>query len=529
MTKYPVGMSILSSPFFFAAHQYALHSGYPADGFSDPYQKIIGYGMMIFTIIGLIYLRRVLLKFLSDKTVALTLFFIVIGTNYFFMSSLESYSPHSVIFFLYSMIIWFTIRWHEDQKPIHALLIGLSCGLAIMSRMSEIVCLLIPLLWGVTGKQSFIEKLNFLRSKPTHVLLVGLGIIIFAIPQLVYWKFSTGKFLVYSYSNNPGEGFELLWPYTLKSLFSFRKGLLIYTPILILAIIGFVFMYKRKRSLFYPVFTFFVFNLYIVSSWSCWYFATSFGNRGYIQSYAVMAIPLGFFISEILSQRKALLKLVFIIPVLFLVLNLFQTWQYMHRVIDWSRMTAPYYFKVFGKTYAKPEWKELLLVDRSDDQTMGDELKYEKKNLATIGFEDVEENRQEYYIDSLRFSGNYSFILDSTCKFSPGLRLPYKEVTDHYYSWIKAGIWVYTDYDPKENPSFLVVTFQHKDKNYKYKTLPLESIEGFKIGEWNYIEMEYLTPEVRRKNNPLVVYYWLRGKNPVYVDELAIDAFTPKD
>lgn len=61
--KYSMGMSILYSPFFFIGHLYAKLSSYPADGFSLPYQYAVFFCGQVFTVTGIVVLRKVLIRF----------------------------------------------------------------------------------------------------------------------------------------------------------------------------------------------------------------------------------------------------------------------------------------------------------------------------------------------------------------------------------------------------------------------------------------------------------------------------------
>ena len=80
--KYPSGMAVLWSPFFFIAHGIAGPLGYPADGLSAPYSWCIVLGCMLYAFIGLWYLRKVLLHFFSDGIAAVLLILVTMGTNY---------------------------------------------------------------------------------------------------------------------------------------------------------------------------------------------------------------------------------------------------------------------------------------------------------------------------------------------------------------------------------------------------------------------------------------------------------------
>src|SRR3990172_2734804 len=141
--RYPIGLSILYSPSFFVGHLIAKIGGYPADGFSAPYQYSIWAGSMFFAFIGIFILRKSLLKFFEEKIVVVLLIVIVMGTNYTLHTSVHGQGamPHDYLFTLYAFILWFTIRWHESYKLKHAVLLAIACGLAALSRPSEVVAL----------------------------------------------------------------------------------------------------------------------------------------------------------------------------------------------------------------------------------------------------------------------------------------------------------------------------------------------------------------------------------------------------
>ena len=184
--------------------------------------------------------------------------------------------PHAYIFSAYAFILWQTIQWHLNHGRRHIIFLALAIGLITLARPTEIISLLIPLFWGIYSIKSFREKLNLLNSYKGQILLFIIILSAIGSFQIIYWLIYSGHFIFYSYIN-PGEGFEFLSPYTLKVLFSFRKGWLIYTPIMIFAILGFINLYKNNKGVFTPLFLFFITNIYIVSSWSCWWYAQSMG------------------------------------------------------------------------------------------------------------------------------------------------------------------------------------------------------------------------------------------------------------
>jgi hypothetical protein len=235
--KYSAGMALLYLPFFLIGHVTALVSHYPADGFSLPYQYALLSGGILYTVAGIIFLRKLLLKYFSDVTTALVIFIIIFGTNFFFHTGMHGQNAmtHNYLFTLYVFILLLTGKWYETRKMRFAVLLAIVCGLMILARPSEVVCLFIPALWGITGKPAMRERIKLLKEQKKQVLLFILILLLIGSVQFIYWKLYTGLFFYDSYGGNPGEGFDLLSPYTWQVLFSFRKGWLIYTPVMILA------------------------------------------------------------------------------------------------------------------------------------------------------------------------------------------------------------------------------------------------------------------------------------------------------
>jgi hypothetical protein len=77
-----MGTAIVYLPFFFIGHFSAFLLGFPMDGFSSPYQYSMVIGGIIYTLLGLYFLRKILLHFFSDRITSILLLIIVFGTNY---------------------------------------------------------------------------------------------------------------------------------------------------------------------------------------------------------------------------------------------------------------------------------------------------------------------------------------------------------------------------------------------------------------------------------------------------------------
>ncbi|MCX6273071.1 MAG: hypothetical protein NTU44_18015 [Bacteroidetes bacterium] len=528
--KYSMGMALVYSPFFFVAHWLAPVMGYPADGLSMPYQYAMVVCGLVWSLAGILLLRKLLLRFFTDMQTVLVILAIVAGTNYAEMVYANGLLTHNTLFTLYALFFILSMNWYEKRRKATAAALGLTVGLITLIRPTDMMVLILPLLWGVTGPSAIKEKWKFFRKEYKSLLFFILCMVVVGLPQLLYWKAVTGKFLYYSYIN-PGEGFDFFYPHTPDFLFSFRKGWLIYTPVMFFALAGFYEIYKRARYIFWPLLIFLVVYVYVVSSWSCWYYAGSFSQRPMAQVYPFLAIPLGFMFVRIQQMMKLKKWLLTGIVTFFILLNIFQLWQYSFAwIIDAYRMTPAYYFRTFGKIHPDPKDRELLLVERSAeaDEYLTNTAGYTRRTLCYLDFEKKGTSVDSKIIDTLGFSGKHSLVMDSTLIYSPGLSLPYKEITRHYYAWIRASVWVYSPDTPNVNPVTLVVTFMHKDGNYKYRGVDLENPKVAAVkGKWNLLTIDYMTPEVRTKRDKLTIYCWLRGKKPVLIDDLKVEVFEP--
>ncbi len=521
--KYTLGLSILYSPFFLVAHLFSAPLGFPADGLSLPYQYAMIICGLFWAILGLIWFRKVLRAFFSDKLSALLIVLIVLGTNYFQLTTFDgTLLSHNFLFALYALLIWNTILWHRKQQLKNALIIGISCGFIILIRPSEIICILIPLIWNIYNKESLVLKINILRKHILQiVVIVGMMILIISF-QAIYWKLITGKFLFYSYTN-PGEGFEFLSPYTLKFLFSFRKGWLIYTPIMIFALAGFYLLYKHKRETSWPLLIFLILNIWIISSWSCWWYAGgSFSSRSLVPAYVILAIPLGYFLKS-LNSNRIIKAVIVILLVFFTSLNLFQTWQFENGIISKERMTAAYYFKIFGKTSVSEDDRELLLVERSTsaEENFTKHERYIKRNLQYFDFEDHD------HLNQLTHNGNGALLMNEQTPYSPGIELTFSELTGKDHAWIQASVYVYIPDSISGPLPALVATFHHQGKTYKYRAKSFDQ-ERLNYNTWNRLTIDYLTPEVRSLKDNLKVYVWYRGGSEIVIDDFQVGVFEPK-
>lgn len=525
MMKYTLGWSIVYSPFFFVAHIIALMTDYPADGFSAPYQVSIFIGSILYTLLGIWVFSKILVHFFKQRIAIILLLLTVFGTNYLLHNTMygQNSMSHNVLFTFYAIVVWCTILWYKHKKFKHIILLGVVCGLMVLMRPTEIVCLIIPLFWPDKSIHSLKDRISFFKLYKKQIITFTCIVFLIGLPQLIYWKLVTGQFIYTDYGN-AGEGLDFLSPHTIDVLFSFRKGWFIYTPLMLISTASFIMLYRKNKKYFLPLFLFFVLNLYLVSSWSCWWYASSFSQRALIPSLVIMAIPLGYFIQALLRSNLITKISVFIVMGALVFLNVFQTIQFHKGVIPGDRITKEYYFAVFGKLSVDQKTKDdLLLINRNIDDKEGipNIEKYEKRTLYEEGFESLGNSIKQSY------SGKHSFKLDSSTIYSKPFFIPFYKLTDNDHAWIRVQAMIYPTEPSIEHPTSLFVCFQYKGRPYSWRDFST-SKNPLPANKWSEISMYYLTPEVRTKDDKLNVGFWHRGKLPVYVDDLKIEVFEMK-
>lgn len=473
-TKYSIGLSFIYLPFFLIAHIIALSGDYPADGLSYPYQLMMGIGSYIIVFIGLVFAAKVLRRFFSDGISAVTILLLFLGTNYLQLASFQTHTAHPIMFTLYSIVAWLAIRWNENNfdfktgKKLFAVY-----ALAMLARPNSILLGFFILLYNVNSIDVLKAKVQLFWARKKEIRTYALIVFLVALPQMLYWLYTTGKPIIYSY---PNDGFDFLSPFFKESLFSYRKGWLLYTPIMVLSIVGVFVVYKNYPALKWAIPAFSLLNIYMLCSWNAWWFGGSYGNRGYVESYAIMLIPLAAFIQWAIKSNGFIKLLSTLLIVGFCALNIFQTWQMNHWILDANYMTKNYYWAVFGKTSTTPEVKKQRALDRSATFSNKNEYNflfekdltplYSKEKTKDLNFEELTEIRFDTAV--------------------------YK-ITKEEHLWVIADVELETPEQLQEWDAALVLSVKHrnkfiKDKKYWFR----ESNDGVYLHH-----IEFLTPMLK--------------------------------
>jgi hypothetical protein len=287
LIKYPPGEAIMLAPFFLLAHGLTLASrAAPADGFSVLYQAAAAIGGLCYVLIGLHVLRTLLEKSFSPPVVWWTLVVMVFGTNLFHYATYDSIFSHAFSFCLFALFLYGVERWYARPSAGSTIALAVVAGLITLVRPTNSVIFVFALLFDINDRDGLRQRLSLVR-RHARLLLAGTLVYLGTMsPLFAYWKYITGHWIIFSYT---GEAFDFSHPQILQVLFSVRKGLFFWSPVLLLAAAGFFVMRKYKRAYVLPTVMFMPVNLYIIASWRDWAYGGSFGHRAFVESISIFA------------------------------------------------------------------------------------------------------------------------------------------------------------------------------------------------------------------------------------------------
>ncbi|MBK8173627.1 MAG: hypothetical protein IPK60_25270 [Sandaracinaceae bacterium] len=280
--KFPVGTALFMLPFFLVAHASAHVLSLQADGFSAPYQIAIAIAGIVFGMLGLYMLRRVLEQRFTHG-VGLVLLAMAFGTNLFHYFTFDAVFSHVYSFFLFASFVWLVTRFFESASVRVAMFLGLVMGAIMLVRPTNAIVLLYLPLHGLCANTPGLRHWKLLLL--SAFLAAGL----FSI-QILCWKITTGHYVVYAYGH---EHFDLTSPKPLQVLFSLKKGLFFWSPLLLLATWGFRALKRQQSRDLTPSLAVLSLQLALVASWWNWWYGGSFGHRAFTEYSVFFALGLG--------------------------------------------------------------------------------------------------------------------------------------------------------------------------------------------------------------------------------------------
>jgi len=328
VNAHPIGEAILIAPFFAVAHALTRWTNLSPDGFTPYYQHAAGLAGLFYVLAGLWCLRRLLVRHLTPGVTDATLAALLFGTSLFHYATFDSVWSHAFSFALCAALLERLDAWHPSAPVRDDVLVGVLAALLILVRHTN---LLVPL--------CLVAAVRSRRLALTTLAVAAAGVL----PQLWLYHRATGRWLVSSYGQ---LGFTFASPHLWEVLAGVRKGAFFWAPLLLIAVAGFAWLPASLRRWRAPAAVLLAAHAYIIASWWDWQFGASYGHRGFVDVYPLLALGLAsaFARAAAVPWRRAALTAA---VATLCALSVFQMLQYWHGVMPMADTTWRQYRGAF--------------------------------------------------------------------------------------------------------------------------------------------------------------------------------------
>jgi hypothetical protein len=298
---YAFGAPLLWTPFFVLCHAWLgllnLFGGHVVrDGFANPYQRAIGFGSLVYGFVGLVLIYRVLTDYFSKVIAFSSTLVLCCGSFVIWYLTIENSMVHGPSMFATTLFLYWWHRTREHRTTAQWAVLGAAAGLMSIVRWQDSLFLILPVGMSV-GRQGWEAIRQRVTSTSTERPLIALtrdlaafggALVVVASPQLVFWKVVRGAWI-----SPPTEehGVHLSSLHVGDVLFSPNHGLLSWTPVLYLAVLGLPLFFRRDRAFFLVLIAGLLAQVYVNSAVEIWW-GGGFGGRRFANSALVFGVGL---------------------------------------------------------------------------------------------------------------------------------------------------------------------------------------------------------------------------------------------
>lgn len=354
LNVYHLGQAFVELPGYVIGEVSARLLGFKTDGFSKPYYIAFILNVLLFVFLGLLYLRKLLLLYFDEKVTSITILAVYFASNIYITFYLQNDLQHLYLFALNAIFLYHTLLFIRTKSNKHLVYSAIVLGLTVAIRPTQVILGLFPL---ILLLNTFGIRWAFFK----RIWIYPAFGILWNAPQIAYWWIIGGEPFI---PNLHTENIILADPNLGDFLFSYKKGWLLYSPVFLIGLHGFILLYRKNKALFWSFALFIVSYVWVMSSWECWWYAQSFGSRVMVDVYPIIAVLIAFSISSWRSRIVIIFGSVFIIGCS--LLSMLQTHQGLKGYLSFENMTKQHYWYIFGKIDIPNFTFEHLELDRTN-------------------------------------------------------------------------------------------------------------------------------------------------------------------
>ncbi|MFQ5599746.1 MAG: hypothetical protein ACE5G2_04240 [Candidatus Krumholzibacteriia bacterium] len=308
---FPVGPAILWAPGVFAARFLPPHEGLDAPlplrmrtthpGFAPRFARVVQWTDMLLVLLGAGLLVAVLAKRAGPVLAAGTGLVCALGTPLFFYVLVDPSYGHAASFFAVSLLTSAALIDRQRRLPLE--LLGLLWGFVALVRSQDV-------LLGVLLAPRLLDEWRSRREDPPSsraraLLRFLLPALLGFAPQMLFWMRIYGTPLLVP----PGPDFLPPWkPQVLPLLFSTWNGAFIWSPTLLVGLLGLFWVRDRSLRLAFAIAL--VLEVYSGSVIADWWGGRAFGARRLVSIAPIAMVGLAFLLQHLRRSRRMLAALV---------------------------------------------------------------------------------------------------------------------------------------------------------------------------------------------------------------------------
>lgn len=296
---FSVGPAVLWLPVYIPTHFLALALGLPHDGFSYWYEAPILFLSIAYGFVGFLLIYRVVVSLFSRWAALIAVLGMWAATNVVYYMGVSPSASHVLSIFTVGLFLFLWWRQRGNRTRRDWFVLGLSAGLMALVRWQDILVTLLPLFELIANGWSLFRAKSFAviaRAQLPQGLIFIAGLLIAFSPQMLAWQILYGTPLT---APQGASFFYPARPEIWNVLFGLKRGLFTWTPLIFLAAVGFIPLYRKDRILGSAAIVIFLAEAYINSIVSDWWGGEAFGARRFISLIPFFALGLAALVDAI--------------------------------------------------------------------------------------------------------------------------------------------------------------------------------------------------------------------------------------
>ena len=283
----PVGPAVAWAPAFLLTSlgvwlAHLTGSAYPLDGYGRWFQAAAGFTGIVAATFGswLAYLTAT--ELFGKRSAIWATLTIWLASSAVYYSVISPTYSHALSMLAVSGFWFAWVRTLGRQTLRRYLALGGLAGLSALMRWQDGVLLVVLVL-----EACWHWRTSSFRGVAGRILAAGVGAAIAFIPQMIVWTVLFGRPLTVP----QGAGF-MRWsdPALLSVLFSYNHGLISWTPVIGVALVGLLLLARRRSLVGLAALIFFAASWFVNAAVADWWGGEAFGARRFLGCYPVFIL-----------------------------------------------------------------------------------------------------------------------------------------------------------------------------------------------------------------------------------------------